>query len=42
MSLDELKYIYVCVGYKLNGKKIDYLPSALQDQIKVKPILKKV
>jgi adenylosuccinate synthase len=39
--LDELKYIYVCVGYKLNGKKIDYLPSALQDQIKVKPILKK-
>jgi adenylosuccinate synthase len=31
----------VCVAYKLNGKKIDYLPSALLDQIKVKPILKR-
>ena len=39
--LDELKYLYVCVAYKLNGKKIDYFPSALQDQINVKPVYKK-
>ena len=39
--LDELKDLYICIGYKLNGKKIDYLPSSLQDQIKVKPIYKK-
>ena len=40
--LDEFKDLYVCVSYKLNGKKIDYLPSALQDQIKVKPIYKRL
>ncbi|MDC1476004.1 adenylosuccinate synthase [Pelagibacteraceae bacterium] len=39
--LDQLKELYICIGYKLNGKKIDYLPSSLQDQIKVKPIYKK-
>ena len=39
--LDEIKNIYVCIAYKLNGKKIDYFPSSLQDQIKVKPIYKK-
>ena len=36
--LDQFKDLYVCVAYKLNGKKIDYFPSSLQDQIKVKPI----
>jgi len=39
--LDEFKNLYVCIAYKLNGKKIDYLPNSLQDQIKVKPIYKK-
>ncbi len=39
--LDQFKDIYVCVAYKLNGKKINYLPSALQDQIKIKPIYKR-
>ena len=39
--LDDLKDLYICVAYRLNGKKIDYLPSSLQDQIKVKPIYKK-
>ncbi len=38
--LDELKDLYICVAYKLNGKKIDYFPSSLQDQIKVKPVYK--
>ena len=33
--------MYICVAYKLNGKKIDYFPSSLQDQMKVKPIYKK-
>ena len=40
--LDQFKDLYVCVAYKLNGKKIDYLPSTLQDQIKVKPIYKRL
>ena len=40
--LDVFKDLYVCVAYKLNGKKIDYFPSALQDQIKVKPIYKRL
>ena len=38
--LDQFEKLYVCVAYRLNGKKIDYLPSALQDQIKVKPVYK--
>ena len=40
--LDEFKDLYICVAYKLNGKKIDYFPSALQDQIKAKPIYKRM
>ena len=39
--LDGIKNLYVCVAYKLKGRKIDYLPSSLQDQIKVKPVYKK-
>ena len=39
--LDDFKNLYICVAYKLKGKKIDYLPSSLQDQIKVKPVYKK-
>tara|TARA_B100000029_G_scaffold472485_1_gene513036 strand:+ start:283 stop:1575 length:1293 start_codon:yes stop_codon:yes gene_type:complete len=39
--LDEFENIYVCVAYKLEGKKIDYFPSSLHEQIKVKPIYKK-
>jgi adenylosuccinate synthase len=39
--LDEIKDLYICVAYKINGKKIDYFPSSLQDQIKVKPVYKR-
>ncbi len=39
--LDQFKDLYVCIGYKLNGKKIDYLPGSLEDQFKVKPVYKK-
>ncbi len=38
--LDDLEEIKVCVGYDLNGKNIDYLPAAVDDQLKVKPIYK--
>ncbi len=38
--LDELDEIKVCVDYELNGKKINYLPSATEDQSKIKPIYK--
>ncbi len=39
--LDGFKYLYICVAYRLNGKKIDYFPSSLHDQIKAKPIYKR-
>ena len=38
--LDQLDEIKMCVAYDLDGKKIDYLPSTLEDQIKIKPIYK--
>ena len=38
--LDELEQIKMCIGYELKGKKIDYLPAAVEDQLKVKPIYK--
>ncbi len=40
--LNELEDINICVAYELDGKKIDYFPSKLQDQIKVKPIYKQL
>jgi len=36
--LDELDEIKMCIQYELNGKKIDYLPAAAEDQFKIKPI----
>ena len=38
--LDELDEIKMCVEYELNGKKIDYLPASVEDQLKIKPIYK--
>ncbi|MBD1138322.1 adenylosuccinate synthase [Pelagibacterales bacterium SAG-MED41] len=38
--LDELDEIKMCVEYELNGKKINYLPAASEDQFKIKPIYK--
>ena len=38
--LDELDKIQMCIGYELNGKKIDYLPATSDDQFKIKPIYK--
>jgi len=38
--LDELDEIKMCVEYDLDGKKMDYLPAAVEDQLKIKPIYK--
>ena len=38
--LDELDEIKMCIGYDLNGRKIDYLPAASEDQFNIKPIYK--
>jgi len=38
--LDELDEIKVCVEYELNGKMINYLPAASEDQFNIKPIYK--
>ena len=38
--LDELDEIKMCIAYELDGKKIDYLPAAVDDQLKVKPLYK--
>jgi len=39
--LDELNEIKMCIAYEINGKKIDYLPAAVDDQFKVRPIYKR-
>ena len=36
--LDELKEIKMCIGYELDGKKLDYLPATSEDQFNIKPI----
>ena len=38
--LDEFDEINICVGYNLDGKKIDYLPTSSEQQLKVKPVYK--
>ena len=38
--LDELDEIKICIKYEVNGKVIDYLPAAVEDQLKVKPVYK--
>ena len=38
--LDELDEIKMCVEYELDGNKIDYLPAAVEDQLKIKPVYK--
>ena len=38
--LDQLDEIKMCVEYDLNGKKINFLPAATEDQFNIKPIYK--
>jgi len=30
----------MCIEYELDGKTIDYLPAAVEDQLKIKPVYK--
>jgi adenylosuccinate synthase len=36
--LDTLETVKVCTGYKLDGKKLDYLPAHAADQARVEPV----
>ena len=36
--LDGLKTLKICVGYKLRGETLDYLPAGLKDQSAIEPI----
>ncbi|MBK3746179.1 adenylosuccinate synthase, partial [Paraburkholderia aspalathi] len=36
--LDGLEELKICVAYELDGKRIDYLPSSMGAQARVKPI----
>ena len=38
--LDEFDEIKICIAYDLDGKQIEYLPAASEQQFKVKPIYK--
>ena len=38
--LDDLDQVKMCVSYELDGNRIDYLPAAVDDQLRVKPIYK--
>ena len=38
--LDELDEIKICIKYEVNGNEMDYLPAAVDDQLKVKPVYK--
>ncbi len=40
--LDGMKELKICVGYKLNGKEIDYLPASQAEQAAVEPIYESV
>jgi adenylosuccinate synthase len=40
--LDGLEEIKICVGYDLNGTKLDYFPSSQADQRDIKPIYESV
>ena len=38
--LDKLDEIKMCIAYEIDGKKIDYFPASVEDQLKIKPIYK--
>ena len=40
--LDELEEIDICVAYELNGKRIDYFPTSVEDFEQCNPIFKKL
>ena len=38
--LDELEEIKMCISYELKGKKIDYLPASIDEQLDIVPVYK--
>ena len=40
--LDTLERVKVCTGYKLDGKKLDYLPPHPADQARVEPVYEEI
>ena len=38
--LDELEEIKMCIGYRINDKEIDYLPTTIKDQQNIEPMYK--
>jgi adenylosuccinate synthase len=39
--LDGFDAIYVCVGYTLDGKRIDYIPATHAEQVRLQPVLQR-
>ncbi len=37
-GLDKLSTIRVCTAYRLNGRRIDYIPTDIDDMVKLKPV----
>ena len=40
--LDGFEKLKICVGYELDGKRLDYLPTAAEEQARCKPIYEEV
>ncbi len=40
--LDGLKTLKICVGYRINGQVLDYLPSSLKDQASAEPVFEEL
>jgi adenylosuccinate synthase len=40
--LDGFDVVKICTGYKLDGRKIDYLPAHAADQARVKPVYEEI
>jgi adenylosuccinate synthase len=40
--LDGLKTLKICVGYRINGQVLDYLPSSLKDQAGAEPVFEEM
>jgi adenylosuccinate synthase len=39
--LDGFDSVYLCIGYELDGKRIDYMPSTNTEQQRLQPVLKR-
>jgi adenylosuccinate synthase len=40
--LDGFETVQICTGYKIDGKKFDYLPPHAADQMRVEPIYEEI